>query len=222
MSRIEELEGAAQHDLRDFYLAPAPHLKRLIVHEDYNGPLEEDLEPYLDLLRGDQASMIQYLDFWGSTVHWLNDAYHPNLTEFHLDGWDEFESIGPVLAALAGMPLLQIFHFLGELPDDLIPSHRKSNIVTLPHLHTVKLGKSHAHKGFLAFSFLSYLDLPSVKSIWIITGSLEFHGLPSAGIRSYCKFRRASLVISQAPGLITLHKMVDDSFVRKQHQLRCV
>lgn len=199
ISRIVSLILVIHSGISNTRIACTSRLKRLIVFEDYRSD-KEDTEAFLGLIHGTDAPMLQYLHYEGVRTGWLSDASHTNLTEFRLETAG-LESVGPLLAVLSRMPVLQIFRFRGMLPKALPPSRQNSDVITLSHLHTIEIDDSvhrFGRQNSLALNLLSYLDLPSVTMICIILVECPNDELPLASIHSFAKFQHASIVPIQS------------------------
>lgn len=201
ISRAVGLRLPVTSELNDLLVGHVSSLRRLTLTET-NYDDEEELGVFLDILRGTEACMLQYLCCEGIDGSWFNDACHPCLTEFRLENCDCSESMGPLLSALRGLPALQTFYFnCFQLPEDPLPSPEMRDVITLAHLHTIQFGdtisKGLDDDGTFVFSFLNYFDLSSVTSTWIVLGNCSDGDLPLTSIRSPNKFHHASLTPAQ-------------------------
>lgn len=199
ISRIRTLVIVVHPDIADIRVGRASRLKQLTVLETKDRD-KEDKKAFLGLLRGIDAPLIQYLHYQGTETAWLSDAQHSNLTEFNLEN-AEFDSIASLLSALRGMPVLETFYLNSTLPEGLLPSRSKCDIVTLSHLRTIEVGD---HDGIqttqnsLAFNLLSYLELPLVTRTWITLVECSHGDSPLASIHSFSRFQHASIVRVEA------------------------
>lgn len=110
------------------------------------------------------APDLQYLSLSVLSFIWRSNVHHPHLRHLYLTSRRRAESLNNILAALEGMPLLELLDLRGCLPDELKPAISGSPLLILPHLETIELRS----KLEDCINFLSYFQTPSARDITML------------------------------------------------------
>lgn len=123
-----------------------------------------NLKSFFKIINGEDAPQLRCMRIFSSSFKWC-PMRHSNLRLFDLRRrWDSCDKAAPVdniIAALDGMPLLEVLRLQHCLPKRVPSSRSGDRVARLPHLRQVTL-----HSDIrTCIHFLTYLRLPSATSI---------------------------------------------------------